>query len=54
MENAKEELNSIEAVLFECKKNAFKKMYVPESLLEKYDFIADEKTKECYIQKKKI
>jgi len=50
----KEELNSIEAVLFECKKVAFSKIYMPKSLLKKYDFVADEKTKQCYIQKKNL
>ena len=48
-----EELNSIEAVLFECKKAALNKIYIPESLKEKYNFVCDEKTKRCYIEAKK-
>jgi len=47
-----EELNTIKSILFECKKDAFSKIYVPEILLKKYDFTIDEKTKKCYIKKK--
>ncbi|MFA6524117.1 MAG: hypothetical protein WC264_00280 [Candidatus Paceibacterota bacterium] len=48
-----EPLNSIEDVLFEARKAAFNKMYIPENIKKKYNFIINEKTKKTIIEEKR-
>lgn len=48
-----ENITSIEDVLFEAKKAAFKKVYIPEHLSDQYEFIINETTKKCTIKRKK-
>lgn len=45
------ELNSIKSILFECKKIALSKVYIPKRISEKYNFVINEEDKECYINK---
>ena len=51
-QNLIEPLNSIENVLFEARKEAFNKTYIPENVREKYNFIINEETKQTIIEKK--